>query len=106
MNFSILASRVCDLNTSFNWGQLGDCYLNNPLIGGEISLFLILIFFVLITLFANLKMSVWYIIAAVLAWFLLVSFPGNDIVYMIFIIVSFVIPALMLIPAFKRFVDK
>jgi len=102
----ILASKVCDLNTQFNWGTIGNCFATTPLLGLDLSWILILIFFVLMVLVSNLKMGVWYIIAAVLAWFLLVSVPGNDIIFVIWLVVSFLIPALILIPGFKKFIDR
>jgi len=103
---SMLVSKVCDLNTSFTWGEIGNCYATTPFLGLDMMWVLILIFFVLMVLMANLKMGVWYIIAAVLAWFLLVSVPGNEVVFVIWAVISFLIPALMLIPAFKKIIDR
>jgi len=106
MNLMLLVSKVCDLNTSFNWGQIGNCYATTPLLGLDIAWVLLLVFFALMVLYANLKIGVWYIIASVLAWFLLVSVPGNDVVFIIWLVVTFLVPALMLIPAFKKFIDR
>lgn len=97
---------MCDLNTGFNWGQIGACYTSNLALGPELSWILILVFFVLMVLFANLKIGVWYAIASVITLFLMISNPKNDILLIIYLVVTLLIPALMLIPAFKKFVDR
>ena len=106
MNMPILVSTICDLNTNFNWGQIGSCFISSQGLGLDLSWILILLFFVLMVLFANLRIGVWYAIASVLALFFLMSNPGNDIVFIIWVFVTILIPALMLIPAFKKFVDR
>jgi hypothetical protein len=105
MNILLLTSCVLDPST-FSWGFLGQCFVESNLIGLDLSWIFILIFFVLMVLMGNLRIGVWYSIAGVLTSFLLVSVPGNSVVLVIWAIVIFLIPALMFIPAFKKFVDR
>jgi hypothetical protein len=97
---------MCDLNTGFNWGQIGACYSSNLSLGPELSWIVILVFFVLMVLFANLRVGVWYAIASVLTLFLMITNPGNDILLVVYVVTTLLIPAFMLIPAIKKFIDR
>lgn len=104
MNMPLLLSNICDLNTGFNWGEIGSCFISSQGLGLDLSWVLILVFFVLMVLMGNLRIGVWYSIASVLTLFFLVSNPGNDVVFFLWLFVTILIPALMLIPAFKKIV--
>lgn len=103
----ILLQSACDLNNSFNWGQIGTCLGSNVYIGTELSFFAILLFFVLIVLFSNLRIGVWYAIAGVVVtFFLRAELPNSDVAFMIWVFVIIIIPVLMFIPSIKKFIDR
>ena len=103
----ILLSSVCDINSGFNWGQVGQCFTNTPYFGVELSFIAIIVFFVLIVLISNLRIGAWYAVAGVLATFFLVSgLPNEDVAFMIWIIVVLVLPATMFIPAIQKFINR